>query len=242
MLRLALLLYVMSSVLMAYAANCPSAEQPLKVTYEITKTNVNSAKRHTTELMIWREQGRVAHQYPATQITEVWERPAHGMIKPTRYFDHHHRAIEYQPGESVHGKVEQDWSYRYQLVSETLLSKMTLAESTGSDCELKQTLTLSDKRQSISVTWWPNKKLVESLSLDNGHIQETWTLRDQQIDPSSLASFFATRAAYQSTDFADIGDDHSDPFLTNMVNLGFIEAGASGFYDQHGNAIGEHSH
>ena len=42
---------------------------------------------------------------------------------------------------------------------------------------------------------------------------------------------------------ADIGDDHTDPFLTNMVNQGFIEAGASGFYDQNGNAIGEgHRH
>ncbi|MFT6897794.1 MAG: hypothetical protein ACJA13_002205 [Paraglaciecola sp.] len=47
----------------------------------------------------------------------------------------------------------------------------------------------------------------------------------------------------KAPDVSDIGDDHSDPFLIKMVTLGFIEHGASGFYDDKGNALeGAHHH
>ena len=69
-----------------------------------------------------------------------------------------------------------------------------------------------------------------------------WTLQDVNYN-ADTNTFFAKRESYQSTDYADIGDDHTDPFLTKMVNQGFIEAGASGYYDQHGQAIGSsHTH
>ena len=53
---------------------------------------------------------------------------------------------------------------------------------------------------------------------------------------ASLALVFCHAAsanvlpAYQTTDFADIGDDHTDPFLTDMVHQGFIEHGSDGVY------------
>ncbi|MBX2880378.1 MAG: hypothetical protein KTR32_10625 [Granulosicoccus sp.] len=38
-------------------------------------------------------------------------------------------------------------------------------------------------------------------------------------------------------DFADIGDNESDPFLKTMITFGFISHGASGFYDSSGQQI-----
>lgn len=65
-----------------------------------------------------------------------------------------------------------------------------------------------------------------------------WTLESIKGDKKSINASFAQRDMYQSTDFADIGDNESDPFLMNMMNLGFIEHGNSGFYDSNGNDMG----
>ena len=73
-------------------------------------------------------------------------------------------------------------------------------------------------------------------------MHRSWTLTNADYE-ADVSNFFAKRVDYQATDYADIGDDHTDPFLTKMVTQGFIEAGASGFYDQHGRALkGEHNH
>ncbi len=42
---------------------------------------------------------------------------------------------------------------------------------------------------------------------------------------------------WQSTDFADVGDNESDPFLRRMISLGFVEHGASGFYRADGSPL-----
>ena len=85
-------------------------------------------------------------------------------------------------------------------------------------------------------------KLIESFSVDkSGYVRE-WKLKTVDFNKNTK-DFFTKRQNYQSTDYADIGDDHTDPFLTKMVTQGFIEAGASGYYDEHGHSIGEgHSH
>ena len=63
------------------------------------------------------------------------------------------------------------------------------------------------------------------------------------LDEVEIAAEFVKREQYISTDYADIGDDHTEPFLTQMVNLGFIEGGASDFYNAQGEALqGEHGH
>ena len=47
-----------------------------------------------------------------------------------------------------------------------------------------------------------------------------------------------------STDFADVGDNEAGPFLRKMIALGFVEHGASGFYQANGETLqgGAHHH
>jgi len=62
-------------------------------------------------------------------------------------------------------------------------------------------------------------------------------------EPKKIEEFFRIRGSYQTTDYADIGDNESDPFLLKMMNLGFIKHGASGFYDAQGHALKKrHNH
>ncbi|WP_232364963.1 hypothetical protein [Salinimonas marina] len=196
----------------------------------------------SSSLSLWRMDNKVAHQYPATQITEVYTLVRNKLIKPVRYFDNHQRAIEYQPGETIHGKRETDFSYRYQLISDTFIDKMTLVGSTDKNCNQTNTYELKTATSFFKLVWRVKHQLIERFEIKQDNMHRIWTLTNADFD-ADISTFFAKRVDYQSTDFADIGDDHTDPFLTRMVTQGFIEAGASGFYDQHGNALeGEHNH
>lgn len=218
----------------------PSLKKKLSAHYDV---NVQRGqKERTTSLYLWRDNEKVAHVYPATQITESWTLVRDKYIKPTRYFDAHERAIEYQPGESIHGKKEDDFSYRYQLISDKLIASMTLVKSEGTGCEKTELYSLESPNQTLELTWLPHLELIKHFVVKEPNMVREWTLQDVNYNADTNA-FFAKRESYQSTDYADIGDDHTDPFLTKMVNQGFIEAGASGYYDQHGQAIGSsHTH
>ncbi|MEP1385461.1 MAG: hypothetical protein ABJK64_16895 [Paraglaciecola sp.] len=218
------------------------AAQTLKAKYTIVKNTVGFAKSKTT-LILWRKPNVVAHQYPRTHITEMWQKVTNDLIKPIRFFNKYERAIEYQPGESVHGKKELDWEYRNQLVSDTLITNMPVIEQQGKGCnqiEIRQKETENTK---LTITWMPQLKLIKSFKLKTAMGLETWVLDELKTQDADTVNYFNKLYDYQTTDYADIGDDHTDPFLTKMVTLGFIEAGASGFYDDKGAAIGNsHRH
>lgn len=223
---------------------CKEKRNQVKADYAITSTwhTANGKNVRSSALSLWRMGNKVAHQYPATQITEVYTLVRNKLIKPIRYFDSHQRAIEYQPGETIHGKRETDFTYRYQLISDTFIDKMTLVGSAGKNCHQTDTYELKTATRTFKLVWRVKQQLIERFDIEQDNMHRTWTLTNADFD-AKVSSFFAKRATYQSTDYADIGDDHTDPFLTKMVTQGFIEAGSSGFYDQHGNALeGEHNH
>lgn len=221
--------------------SCESAAQQLNANYTITSTWDNG-KRTEKTMSLWRMPNKVAHEYPQTHITEGWEWVHKKLLKPTRYFDEHQRAIEYQPGETIHGKTDKDWSYRNQLVSDHLLSKMTRTKSEGKACDQREYYTFEDNGVKIKVVWQPALALFTQFTVIEPHRETHWQRQSVSYDDKAITAFFDQRYRYQTTDFADIGDDHTDPFLTNMVHQGFIEEGASGFYDEHGKALGSHSH
>ena len=222
------------------AQDCVDSATPLHADYVITTTAAKGAE--VKQLSLWRAKDVVAHQYPQTQITETWEHIHKKLIKPTRYFDEHARAIEYQPGEKVHGKTETDWSYRNQLFSDALIANMQKVSEQGEGCEKEETYQLTKHNAVWTLVWQPALKLAKSFKAETKNKTVRWERTAMSFDKTSVKAFFAKRSDYQSTDFADIGDDHTDPFLTRMVHLGFIEKGASGMYDSDGKAIGEGHH
>ncbi|MBT0586596.1 hypothetical protein KIU71_09250 [Alteromonas sp. SM 2104] len=215
----------------------------MRANYKI-ETNDSAGNVKETSLILWRKGKEVAHQYPQTGITEAWQLIKGNRLKPIRFFDHFERAIEYQPGETVHGKRETDWSNRYQLISDSVLSKMTNygQESTiASECKLAQKVAhIGDT--TLTLNWLTNQKLIKQFHIKKGNQSVVWTLESVESDVDKINAFFETRHNYYVTDFADIGDDHTDPFLTQMVTQGFIEHGASGFYNDKGETIGHHNH
>lgn len=218
-----------------------SSASHLIAEYEIVKSDTSSNKlNQAIQLVLIRNSNEVAHQYPQTGITESWQLNHAEQIKSVRFFDKHARAIEYQPNERVHGKTETDWSYRNQLISDSLLNKFTTTKVRNEDCNRLETKTYTNRQITMHLTWFSELRIVNTFSIkdkQSGTTLESWSLQSIQLSSDQIVPFFNTRHGYLATDFADIGDDHTDPFLTNMMNLGFIEFGASGFYDTQGNAM-----
>lgn len=224
-------------------AECGVTPHILKASYTIT-TTLNNEVVKQTHLNLWRQNNTVAHQYPDTNITESFFHTRNQKVKPTRYFDAHQRGIEYQPNESVQGKTETDWHYRNQLISNTLLEKMELTGKQQRDCETLKFFELKQQNAHYKLEWLDSSNLIQSFVISGNNYQQKWTLSALSFDNQKVASFFNKRLNYQTTDYADIGDDHTDPFLTEMVALGFIEHGASGFYNEQGEPLNgqHHSH
>lgn len=224
-------------------SNSASPENKLIAVYEIVKSTHSRGKLdHALQITLLRNGNEVAHQYPQTGITESWQLNQANQIKSTRFFDLHERAIEYQPGEKVHGKSESDWSYRNQLISDSLLKKFTTTNTINEGCGRIETKIFSSDGLTMKITWLPELSLINSFTITEkktDSIVESWSLKSLGLFSGQITPFFKSRYDYYATDYADIGDDHTDPFLTSMMNLGFIEHGASGFYDTNGNPMAD---
>ncbi len=196
----------------------------------------------TRTMTLWRNGKRVAHEFPQAQITEIWSRLPNGYLNVTRHFDGYQRGIEYQPLELNRGKGDKDWRLKYQLVSDTLKHKMHLVDTEGEGCEKVEHYELTDAGATHRLAWLPAPRLVKSYIVERKERTENWSLESVVTDAEQVKQAFARRDGYDTTDYADIGDNESDPFLLKLVNLGFVHH-ASGFYDVNGKPIDDgHGH
>jgi hypothetical protein len=89
----------------------------------------------------------------------------------------------------------------------------------------------------------PSVNMVKSLTETTPGMTREWQLKEMVTEDAAVKAAFELRDDYETTDYADIGDNESDPFLLKMINLGHISHGASGFYDEHGHQMdGRHQH
>jgi len=223
---------------LAVAGQCNMNTGFTQANYKVTTGTITN-KQHTESIFtLWRTPHQVAKQNP--QFIELWQELRNQQIRPIRYFQEAQRGIEYQPSE-VQGK--QDWSSKYQLVSDKLLASMTHQKSTGEGCELVEYYTKQQGESKIELSWLANQKLLKSIRISSPRYSREIVLTASNHNQQKVKAQFAEWDNYQTTDYADIGDNENDPFLAKMINQGFVEHGASGFYDAQGNQLqGSHKH
>ncbi|WP_137221492.1 hypothetical protein [Shewanella sp. MEBiC00475] len=217
----------------------------LMATYNIEQTTNDVAPNKQNQLVLLRAQNSVFHisnQDVATQ----WTTLPHNHMKKTSYFIDDKRAIEYEATKTI---SKQAWQYHAQLLHPLFQQQSTLIETTGQGCDKLEHYQQQTNTKTVDIWWFPAKKLVQSISTvlsDKGESADkaiNWQLTEVTYDNKMIQQQLDTFSAYQSTDFADIGDNESDPFFRKMINLGFIEHSASGFYDSEGNSLSSaHQH
>jgi len=218
-------------------AQCPANKTELSAQYQVSSDNLQG-KQNAQQITLYRHKNDVAYQYNNQGISEYWHQQANGLIDLTRYFDHDKQGIEYQASEI---KSKQSWQQINELISPKLRSKMTIISTRENACQQEQQLQLIQGKQKIQLTWLPQLKLVKRLIITSPSQVKQWQLQQLTTSPKKVADQFAQWQQYKTTDYADVGDNEDDPFLAKMINLGFVEHAASGFYQANGQAIaGEH--
>jgi len=225
---------------------CDQDKNILGASYRIESKDLATGKIVAqNKLNYWRLNKRVAYENLGSHITQVWSLVSNGQIKLDRYFDQPQRGIEYQPAELNNGKGDNNWDAKYQIIGNEAIKKMTLLSTDTQNCDVIQTYSLQEAGQKTQLTWLDSTKLPKKLSyIKNGH-EITWQLQKLILDKEQVKENFTRRDNFQSTDYADIGDNESDPFLLKMINLGFIDHSEAGVYSSNGQPMGitgEHHH
>jgi len=221
-------------------AACKINNAVIGAKYKITTQHIKTDKNNTRYLLLWRNNKQVAQQLSDTAITEVWEQTNNGQLRLVRYFDKHYRGIEYEPNEINVGKRNKDWDVKSQLIADKLIKSMHKKSINGRGCEKTTHYILKSNHKKISLSWLSQQRLIKTYSETTVSDKIKWELIKVITDKKQINDVFTIRSDYQTTDYADIGDNESDPFLMKMINLGFVKHGASGFYDTNGNKLTRH--
>jgi len=224
-------------------ATCKVNKAAIGAEYKITTKKINTNISNTHHLILWRNDKQVAHQLSETGITEVWEQTNNGLLRLVRYFDKYHRGIEYQPNEINNGQGYKNWDVKSQLIADKLIKSMHRKSVKGKGCDKIESYTLKTNDKLINLDWLTQRRLVKTYSETTSSAKLKWELVSIITNKKKINNIFSIRSDYKTTDYTDIGDNESDPFLMKMINLGFVEHAASGFYDSKGNNLdGNHHH
>lgn len=224
-----------AGVVWAEIGSACSIEAPVVATYRIRVEVPGGVTENT--LQLWRYKNQVAIRYPKSLVTEIWEKTKNNRLHLVKIFEKHKKGIEYQPFE-ISGS--HDWSVKRQLVSNEAISKMNLTQSAGKGCNLIKNYSIQTNKGVRHLAWLENQALIKSYRETNDQRTTAWTLLSTSTKQQEIWNKFSALNSYDTIDYTDIGDNESDPFLTSMINFGFIENHSHGFYDSQGNTVHKH--
>lgn len=240
------LLLISTSFLVKAEQTCHLREDLLGAYYQLTnsKTHRNEQEYSITDKAVhlsslWRTNQKVLSINGEQSTT--WYRLNNGLVQKTTHFDHFKRSIEYQ----AKPMSEEYWQQIRQLIPNSKKHTLTLVNTTADECYQQEQYQWhsDDSNLSGKLLWNKNLNLMTELTITQGDKKSHWQLQKIERNQDVINQFFAQRANYQSTDFADIGDNESDPFLIKMINLGFIDHSASGIYNANGESMAiQHNH
>jgi len=223
----------------ALYAKCEK-DTSLSAEYEVT--NQSNGKTEHSRFILSRQANSVTHQFPDKNISEVWSLQKNGRLKMSRFFDEHQRGIEYEAAEIPENSRNPDWKLKHQLITNKFIAAMQLEKKEGMGCETIEHYSLMKGETHVTLQWMPERNLIKDLVMITGNKKEIWMLDSLITNKGVVKSKFLHWDLMQTTDYADVGDNESDPFLMNMINLGFVEHGASGFYYSSGDKMSHSGH
>mgnify|MGYP000045589106 CR=1 FL=1 len=208
------------------ANECKILPKVLSAYYDFNQQQMNniaqkekpltSAKK-TQSFELHRYNNRVLQRDISQGVNDIWSHNGN-RLSLNRAFDQYQHTIEYQPSEL---KYQPKWQDIFHLVAIPDLNKMQLVEQKNSGCQLEQHYIHKTKNSTYQLVWLPNLELVKFFELKSATLTRQWSLTDYQGTVEQIAALFTQYSRYQSTDYADVGDNESTPFLAAMINQGF---------------------
>lgn len=203
-------------------------ETYIKADYSIsTSQKTQQSTNHKfseQQVTLWRKHNLSAQQFHHNDISEVWYKSKNDRLQLTRHFEQFKRGIEYQPVDMKSNK-NSDWHQKQTFLSQVFFEALKPGQQIGHDksCTEKVSYTKTTKDETITLTWMPKLLLVSSMSIERNNVKKTWQLDALTFKSAEIDQQFASWNRYKTTDYADIGDSEDDPFLQQMINMGFTD-------------------
>jgi len=202
-----------------------------------------SINGQSSPLLIWRHNQQVLQQLPDKKMATYYFKSTPNTLQSIRLFDEFQTGIEYQKNElSNMGQSVASWEEHAQLINEAFLKQLRLERVEADECDTLMHYSGKLKGHRYNVSWLKKQKLVTFYRDKSDHQLINITLIKKENDPEKIAATFTHYLNYNMVDFADIGDNENDPFIAKMIRQGFIEHGASGFYQANGEPISHNHH
>lgn len=213
------------------AAACKQNPSQLIAHYQIKQTSMNGKPHHET-MTLTRFNNQVGHFYHEKNYGDWWSKASNKYLMLARYFPAFNKAIEYQHDEINMKSSAITWQQQWQLLTDKFIEKMIHKGTENKGCTAVNILTLNENDTEYTLRWLPKLRLIEQLTISsNGQLLTSWQLLNLNGKPADAEQYVKKVLAYQTIDYADIGDNEADPFLAKMIHQGFKEG-----------AVAEHSH
>ncbi|AZQ82983.1 hypothetical protein EKO29_02240 [Colwellia sp. Arc7-635] len=225
---IAALLFTLS--LSASAKECEVSADVISAYYQLdTQTTHHELKQPSVQQLfeLHRNNNQILQRNVSKGINDIWSLHAN-RLSLSRAFDKYQHIIDYQPNEL---RYQPKWQEVFQLVAIPALNQMQLVEQKGSGCLLEEHYllkgnalkgnALKGQHHGFQLVWLPNLRLVKSLKLQSAQLTRQWQLTKYQHNDEKMSALFKQYETYQTTDYADVGDNEGIPFLAKMINQGF---------------------
>jgi hypothetical protein len=202
------------------ASECDISPKVISAYYQLSTQAANSERMTKPVQQLFelhRNNNTVLQRNVSAGINDIWLLNGN-RLSLNRAFEKYQHTIEYQPNELRH---QPQWQDAFQLVMTPELSQMQLVEQKNQGCLLEQHFVLKDKHREYQLTWLPKLQLVKFFQVKDAELTRQWQLSKFQPNAAKTVSLLKQYASYQSTDYADIGDNEGIPFLATMINQGF---------------------
>lgn len=213
------------------ANECAISNNMLSAYYDVTSNKTSSTHNPplVTKVELHRKNTRVLKRNVPQGINDIWTING-SRLSLNRAFDQYKHTIEYQSNELGYQPNKQNIT---QIVATPELAKMQKVSESGTGCTLEQNYRLQNNNTTYTLVWLPTLKLIKSYQVETPKNKKEWLLTSYQNNEAALSAIFTKYDNYQSTDYADIGDNESIPFLAKMINQGFSTAQQSNHSTAH---------
>jgi len=229
--KLCVLFSLLNIQLFAGITGCELPEDNnFKASYEFT------TPKGQNSLNYYRLQGKRGFEYPQQGITEVWNKTLKNKAYLIRGFDNAKRSIEYEVIDLTMENKNSSWEKRNNIMSPDNFHFDKVVVKKDKRCKIAQ-YTKNKENLQIKMLWNISKDMLISLEVKTkGKVSYDYALT--KIKAIKEKDNHISRVqAYNRTDFADIGDNESDPFFRKMINLGFIAHHEANIMDSNGHQL-----
>jgi len=187
--------------------------------YRISTTVQGGAEKtqpQTETLRLLRSASRVMHIHPQSRTADMWELNARGTVHFSRFYDAEQRGIEFYQA-AAEPASQFDWEQVWQLAPEAVRTDnppQRIEQQSG--CARVENYHYEKDGLEYELDWLSEQQLVLAMVMTRDGQRVSWALERVVEQADTLPREYQRRAAYITIDFADLGDQESDPFFRSM--------------------------